>query len=158
MIDTKLIMLEGMAGTGKTTNSYFLQIQLERNKNKLKWIHEVARPHLTSFFDEAVLTYEEYSDFLKKYPKTVDILNKIAVFRKSTIGIDLLDVVDGLTIKDPNGDMRELIPKSETEFYVGRLPTILRFDAGQIMITGVQIPERWTTAGTIYKKLVESES
>ena len=367
MIDTRLIMLEGMAGTGKTTNSYFLQIQLERNKNKVKWIHEVARPHLTSFFDEAVFTYEEYNAFLKKYPETSDILNKIAIFRKSTVGIDLLEiewnylniigeqvyqelkafdawnypldrykeiafekwayfvetalnnkneiyiidssifqfqifaflfknrpyeelekfvrslfdiikplnpcliyfyrenteetiafleqdrgieffdwiwerdklqpyyqdkpkgaerfkqfsrdyakfakklfdmadceklsieisrgdwkkyesemlsflgieyiisleffppngiyknerlnfeiVVDGLTIKDPNGDIRELIAKSEFEFYVERLPTVLRFEPGQIIITGVQIPERWTTAGTIYKKIVNS--
>ena len=91
MIDTRLIMLEGMAGTGKTTNSYFLQIQLERNGKQVKWIHEVSRSHPTSIFDEAVFTYEEYDAFLKKYPETANILNKIAVFRKSTVWIDLFE-------------------------------------------------------------------
>jgi len=370
MIDTRLILLEGMAGTGKTTNSYFLQIQLERSGKKVKWIHEVARAHPTSFFDEAVLTYEEYKAFLIKYPETANILNRIGVFRKNAVGIDLLEiewnykniigeqayqelkefdawnypldrykeialakwayfvetalnnkdeiyiidssifqfqifaflfknmpydelekfvkklvgivqplnpcliyfyrenteetiaflekdrgieffewiadrdklqpyyrdkpkgaegfkqfsrdyakfaeklfdmadckkvafeisngdwkryesemlsflgilgiesipnpkflppngvyrneklnlkmVVDGLTMIDPNGNIRELIPKSDVEFYVEHLPTILRFEQEKIIITGVQIPERWTTAGMIYKKLVEN--
>ena len=49
MINTKLIMMEGLPSTGKTTNSQFLQIQLERNENNVKWIHEVAHPHPTIF-------------------------------------------------------------------------------------------------------------
>ena len=92
MIDTKLIMLEGLPSTGKSTNSQFLQIQLDRNGYKTNWIHEVARPHPVLFFDEAGFTYAEYEIFLKTYPKAANILNNITVFRKSTVGIDLLEV------------------------------------------------------------------
>lgn len=89
MIDSQLIMLEGMPSTGKTTNSRFIQIQLERSSMKTEWIHEVAMPHPVLFFDEAGMTYEEYDKFIKTYPQTADILNSIAVFRKSTVGIHL---------------------------------------------------------------------
>jgi len=67
-------------------------MQLERNGKKVKWIHEVARPHLTLFFSEACFRRSEYEDFLKTYPEAAHILNSVAVFRKSTVGIDLLEV------------------------------------------------------------------
>ena len=92
MIDTQLIMLEGLPSTGKSTNSDFLRMQLERNGKQVKWIHEVAHPHPTSFFFEACLCRNEYENFLRLYPKSSHTLNSIAVFRKNTIGIDLLEI------------------------------------------------------------------
>lgn len=92
MIDSKLIMLEGLPSTGKTTNARFIHIQLERNNINAKWIHEVAMPHPVLFFDEVGMTYDEYARFIEAYPETADILNKIAVFKKSTIGIHLPEI------------------------------------------------------------------
>lgn len=92
MSDTRLFMLEGLPGTGKSTNSYYLYIQLERNQKKVKWIHEVTQPHPTLFFNEACLTFPEYEMLAAKYPKAVEILKQIAVFRKNTVGIDLLEI------------------------------------------------------------------
>jgi thymidylate kinase len=46
MIDSQLIMVEGLPSTGKTTNARFIHIQLERNNLKAEWIHEVAMPHM----------------------------------------------------------------------------------------------------------------
>ena len=92
MTDTKLIMLEGMPSTGKTTNARFINIQLERNNINAKWIHEVAMPHPVLFFDEVGFTYDEYEKFIKTHPKAADILNKIAVFKKSTVGIHLPEI------------------------------------------------------------------
>lgn len=80
----------GLPGTGKTANSDFIRMQLERNGEKVKWIHAVARPHPVLFFSEASLTRDEYDDFLKAYPHAAPVLNSIAVFRKTTVGIDLL--------------------------------------------------------------------
>ena len=57
MIDSQLILLEGMPSTGKTTNARFIHIQLERNNINAKWIHEITNPHPLSFFDEAGLTH-----------------------------------------------------------------------------------------------------
>ena len=92
MIDSHLIMLEGMPSTGKTTNSRFIHIQLERNNINAEWIHEVAMPQPVLFFDEVGFTYDEYEKFIKKYPKAADILNNIAVFKKSTVGIHLPEI------------------------------------------------------------------
>lgn len=92
MIDSQLIMLEGLPSTGKTTNARFIHIQLERNNIKAEWIHEVAMPHPVLFFDEVGMTYDEYDRFIKAYPEAVDILNNIAIFRKSTVGIHLPEI------------------------------------------------------------------
>jgi len=92
MIDTQLIMLEGMPSTGKTTNARFIHIQLERSNINAKWIHEVAMPHPVLFFDEVGFTHDEYDKFIKTFPKAADILNKIVVLKKSTVGIHLPEI------------------------------------------------------------------
>lgn len=92
MENTRLIMLEGLPGTGKSTNSHFLSMQLPQEGKTVKWIHEVARPHPVLFFDEASLTYDEYQSIVNKHPQSERILNQIAVFRKQTVGIDLLGI------------------------------------------------------------------
>lgn len=92
MIDSRLIMLEGMPSTGKTTNSRFIHTQLERSHMKAEWIHEVAMPHPVLFFDEVGMTYDEYDGFIKTYPEAAEILNHLAVFKKSTVGIHLPEI------------------------------------------------------------------
>ena len=86
----RLIMLEGLPGTGKTTNSYKLFEQLVRNGQNVRWLHEVSQPHPTLFFSEACLTKEEYRLFLEKYPEVAKMLNDIAEIRATTVGIDYL--------------------------------------------------------------------
>ncbi len=46
----RLILLEGLPGTGKTTNSYRLFEQLVRNGRDVRWLHEVSQPHPVLFF------------------------------------------------------------------------------------------------------------
>jgi hypothetical protein len=58
--------------------------------------------------------------------------------------------VDGLSFIDPCEKKRKLFPKSQSEFYVDWLPTVLRFENDKIIIAGSQICERWTTTGMIY--------
>jgi len=305
MIDTKLIMLEGLPATGKTTNSQFLGMQLAYNGIKAAWIHEVASPHPVLFFDEddlwgmplgayknialekwaafaeealrndeviildsavfqaqifwfllqnepyknlesfvhrlfdivrplhpsliyfyredteATIAYLEkgrgtqffagiwerdrptpyYQDkpagaegfkcFLRAYARWAKSLfisvvcQKAAfevsegwarckdemlsflgiehmpspegfpqggVYKNEVLGLEMQ--VDGLTMVDPVGTARRLIPKSGYEFYVERLPVVLSFETpGQLTTSGAQICERWTTTGLVYKKL-----
>ncbi len=92
MTDSRLILLEGLPSTGKTTNARFIHIQLERNNINAKWIHEVAMPQPVLFFDEAGMTRDEYNSFIKAYPKAADALNGIAIFKKSTVGIHLPEI------------------------------------------------------------------
>lgn len=92
MIDTKLIIMEGLPGTGKTTNSFFLLCQLERNGIATRWIHENARPHPTSYFNEACLSYEELDLFYQRFPHTKSIIEKIGMKRRTTIELDLMEI------------------------------------------------------------------
>lgn len=92
MENTRLIMLEGLPGTGKSTNSYFLSMQLDRKGKTVKWIHEVARPHPVLFFNEACLTYKKYASILKAHPQLEPILSQISMRRQKTVGIDLLEI------------------------------------------------------------------
>lgn len=92
MIDTKLIILEGLPGTGKTTNSFFLLSQLERNGIAVRWIHENARPHPTSYFSEACLSYEELELFFQRFPHTRSIIEKIGMRRRTTLELDLMEI------------------------------------------------------------------
>jgi hypothetical protein len=49
-------------------------------------------PHPVLFFDEVGLTYDEYDKFIKTYPEVANILNNIAIFKESTVGIHLPEI------------------------------------------------------------------
>ena len=84
----RLIMLEGLPGTGKSTNSFKLYEQLLLNGKKADWLHEVSQPHPVLFFTESCMTMEEYSNFKTKYPEIAGLLDEEAEIRKTTVGID----------------------------------------------------------------------
>jgi hypothetical protein len=87
---TRLILMEGLPSTGKSTNAGVLLSQLERNGYKARWIHEVARPHPVLFFHEAVLNEMELTDFVNRYPHTAQIIERVQIKRKGFTSIDLL--------------------------------------------------------------------
>jgi hypothetical protein len=54
---------------------------------------------------------------------------------------------------DPEGVQRRLSPKSQDEFFVEGIPTILQFfGENSIRLLGRQIMAQWTKTGTIYIK------
>lgn len=89
---SRLIFIEGLPSTGKSTNAGILFSQLERNGKKARWIHEVARPHPTLFFYEAYMDDKEYLEFITRYPHSASTLEHILIRRNNGIGIDLLEV------------------------------------------------------------------
>ena len=105
----RLILLEGLPGTGKTTNSYRLYEQLVRNGREVRWLHEVSQPHPTLFFSEACLTREEYRLFTEKHPEAADMLAGIAEIRASTVGIDYLTAARKLPGQESAAWVRELL-------------------------------------------------
>lgn len=86
----RLVMFEGLPGTGKSSNSFFSFIQLERSGQRVQWVHEVAHPHPFFVYGEAIFTYAEYRAFLNDYPQAEPALTRLAVYRKNTVGIDFL--------------------------------------------------------------------
>ena len=105
----RLILLEGLPGTGKTTNSYRLYEQLVRNGREVRWLHEVSQPHPTLFFSEACLTKEEYRRFTEKYPEAAETLGGIAEIRATTVGIDYLTAARRLPGQENAAWIQELL-------------------------------------------------
>ena len=105
----RLILLEGLPGTGKTSNSYKLFEHLVRNGRDVRWLHEVSQPHPTLFFTEACLTKEEYRLFTEKYPEIADMLGGIAENRATTVGIDYLTAARRLPGQEKAAWYQELL-------------------------------------------------
>jgi len=69
MINTKLILVDGISGSGKSTIAHFIERHLQKNGIKVKWYHELedGHPlHYDSGLDD--LYVADINDFLKKYP------------------------------------------------------------------------------------------
>ncbi len=120
----KLIMLEGLPGTGKTMNSYRLFEQLVRNGRDVRWLHEVSQPHPTLFFSEACLTKEEYRHFVEKYPEVAEMLSSIAEIRATTVGIDYLSAARRLPGQEQFAWYQELLQYDVMNFPLERYEPI----------------------------------
>ena len=116
----RVILLEGLPGTGKTTNSFRLFEQLVRNGQNVRWLHEVSQPHPTLFFSESCLTKEEYRLFTEKYPEAADMLGSIAEVRATTVGIDYLTAARRLPGQEKAAWYRELLQYDVMDFPLER--------------------------------------
>ena len=116
----RVILLEGLPGTGKTTNSYRLFEQLVRNGREVRWLHEVSQPHPTLFFSEACFTKKEYRLFKEKYPKAAEMLDSIAEVRATTVGIDYLSAARRMPGQEKTAWYQELLQYDGMDFPLER--------------------------------------
>ncbi|MBQ7183536.1 MAG: hypothetical protein IJR97_06060 [Clostridia bacterium] len=122
----RLIMLEGLPGTGKTANSYRLFEQLVRNGRDVRWLHEVSQPHPTLFFSESCLTKEEYRVFTERYPEAAECLGSIAEVRATTVGIDYLTAARRMPGPENAAWYRELLKYDAMDLTLDRYETAAR--------------------------------
>ncbi len=116
----RVILMEGLPGTGKTTNSFRLFEQLVRNGRDVRWLHEVSQPHPTLFFSESCLTKEEYRFFTEKYPEAADMLGSIAEVRAATVGIDYLAAARRMSGQEKTAWYQELLRYDAMDFPLER--------------------------------------
>lgn len=116
----RIILLEGLPGTGKTTNSYRLFEQLVRNGRDVRWLHEVSQPHPTLFFSESCLTKEAYRLFTEKYPEAAGMLGSIAEVRAATVGIDYLTAARRMPGQEKAKWYQELLQYDAMDFPLER--------------------------------------
>ncbi|WP_422485687.1 hypothetical protein [Gudongella sp. DL1XJH-153] len=71
MIKTKLILIDGITGSGKSTTAQFLAGQLRLNGIKAKWYHETEDSHPLAYEEdvEVFSSNQERDKFLKTIPK-----------------------------------------------------------------------------------------
>ncbi len=71
MIETKLILIDGITGSGKSTTAQFLAGQLRLNGIKAKWYHETEDSHPLAYSDDVEVFSSDYErdKFLNTIPK-----------------------------------------------------------------------------------------
>lgn len=102
----------------------------------------------------------DWKSFTQKYLDCFNLQFNLQIIASNTYqgifinnNLDKFIEVNGLTITDPNGHLKKLIPKSTNEFYIENLPVILKFKTpNKIVIEGEQLIDRWTTFGTEFIK------
>jgi len=80
MINTKLIFVDGMSGSGKSTTAHFIARQIEKNDFKVKWFHEEEKDHPLCFPapSEGETDADWVQRFLKDYPQMwIDFVEKV---------------------------------------------------------------------------------
>ncbi|NUU61590.1 hypothetical protein [Paenibacillus agri] len=87
-----LILMEGLPGAGKSTNSGLLFRQFERHGFKTRWVHEVDRPHPVLFFQESHLKMNEYLNWKTRHNLSTSLIDKVATIREESVGFDLLEL------------------------------------------------------------------
>lgn len=80
MINTKLIFVDGMSGSGKSTTAHYIARQIEKNGHKVRWFYEDEDDHPLAEMEQN--KDESDADFaqriLKDYPqKWIDFVNKV---------------------------------------------------------------------------------
>lgn len=71
MIESKLILIDGITGSGKSTTAQFLFDQIQRNGIEVSWYHEDETDHPIKF-DEELEVFESQAQlerFLDTMPR-----------------------------------------------------------------------------------------
>jgi len=85
MLDTKLILVEGLPGSGKSTTAQYIALQVKENGLPTRWFHEAEKPHPIRDWDvllqDGIAEYISFS--IKKWQSFVENAedsNEITVF------------------------------------------------------------------------------
>lgn len=96
MINTKLILIDGMTGAGKSTSAHFLGRQLEKNNIKVRWYPEEKQNHplvYSSPTDKSLTPEERRNAYLEGYPK------QWACFAKEAAEFDGVTIIESYLIQ-----------------------------------------------------------
>ena len=71
MLNTRLILIDGITGSGKSTTAQFLANQLKKNGVKVKWYHEEETNHPLGYEEdvEVFASQAETDKFLETIPR-----------------------------------------------------------------------------------------
>lgn len=118
--NSKLIMIEGLPGSGKSTIAQFVAHQLKGNGIKAEWYYEVGVEHPLEFSNEACFEEEEYLQLIERFSDYKSIieaesihdnnryyLNYIRIQRKykNHLPEQLIEYIEGFDIENNKEDL-----------------------------------------------------
>jgi hypothetical protein len=92
MLDSQLILFEGLPGSGKSTFASLTAIQAERNGIAMQWYHEVSQSHPTLFFRVACLDAAAHLRFVEQFPAARRLLGQCSLQVGEHVYVDLEQV------------------------------------------------------------------
>lgn len=126
MLNTKLILVEGLAGTGKSTMAQFIEDQFKKNGFNARWYHEGNDDHffwipLTGLFDGEYFTSEENRNaFMPIILKTCHEMVEVSQKENKVFIFDVLFYHGIASTLDLNG-----FSQNEIAEYLKQVETIL---------------------------------
>lgn len=100
MIKTKLILVDGITGSGKSTISHFIARQMQKNLIKVKWFHEDERKHPLRLYGEKYLRNKEESDIDYSRRIMIDYYSIWQNFIKKIKDDDIVYIVESFIFQD----------------------------------------------------------
>jgi shikimate kinase len=85
MIDTKLILVEGLPGSGKSSFGQFVGLQLSRNNHNAQWFIECELNHPVQFEYEASFSDDDFSDLIEKHKPFSTLLENSVIKERAPI-------------------------------------------------------------------------
>ncbi|MBN8192121.1 hypothetical protein JI667_08175 [Bacillus sp. NTK074B] len=82
-MNTNLIIVEGIPGSGKSTTANFMKEHLEKEGIKVKLYQEGDSSHPADYESTACLNEEQFHDILARFPESRDAIQEYTVKRES---------------------------------------------------------------------------
>lgn len=146
----KIILVEGIPGSGKSTFARFLSNQFERNGFTCRLFLETTYDHpiieSTGYTDHSLFLeayYERWAKFLDNFPDEEIVLMESAFFQSPIVHLLHKDVD------------REIIT---TQFYLDDISVLVSFISDKSKVTGLWITEKDLFAnrkdeGTVFERI-----
>jgi len=96
MLDTKLILVEGLPGSGKSTTAQYIALQVKENGLPTRWFHEAEKPHPIRVQDVlqrdgieefVVRSISNWQSFIDEMEGSGEITVLEAMLFQSTVGL-----------------------------------------------------------------------
>jgi len=106
VIESNLILFEGIPGSGKSTTARSISIQLELSGVPNSFIHELASNHPISFFNEVYMNEAEYSELLSLF----NSLSTVTTKYEDMYCVNVLELRRSQSILNKTELIKELFP------------------------------------------------
>jgi hypothetical protein len=105
MINTHLILIDGISGSGKSYTAQFLAMHLQRNHYQAKWFYETEIPHPIYQYDELAHSIEVALPSAQRYPIHQKALSNWEKLVNTLAGTEQINLLESTFLQTTLGAM-----------------------------------------------------